>query len=175
MFSGLSANEAQRLAALELLKREDKERDSVLGELAEFARHLMGVSGCFVTIIDDAFQYIKYVNNVPLFTGCVPLEETMCRHSLPLDEPVICPDARQDARFSEHPIVQNGAVIFYAVAPIKTRDGHTFAYRNHRRRRSPFTLGASGVREYSSRNAYCPGRTHQPDGRADAVGGRQSH
>ncbi|UXY09188.1 EAL domain-containing protein [Kosakonia sp. ML.JS2a] len=125
MFSGLSSNETQRLAALELLKREDKERDNVLGEFAEFARRLMGVSGCFVTIIDDAFQYIKYVNNVPLLAGCVPLEETMCRHSLSLDQPVICPDARQDARFSEHPVVQNGTVIFYAVAPIKTREGHT--------------------------------------------------
>ncbi len=123
MFSGLSKKETRRLAALELLKREDKERDNALGEFATFASQIMGAEGCFVTVIDDHFQYIKYADNVADLASIVPMEETMCKHSALLDEPVICHDTRKDPRFAHHPLVKHGAVIFYAVAPLKNKDG----------------------------------------------------
>jgi len=65
MFSGLSQHEARKLATLDLLRRDDKPRDQILGEFARLASTVMGVSGCFVTIFDPKYQYIKYSQNIP--------------------------------------------------------------------------------------------------------------
>ncbi len=121
MFSGLNQDETKKLAALDLLRRDDKPRDRTLGEFARLASTVMGVSGCFVTIFDPKFQYIKYARNIPL-PEKIPVEQTMCQHSVYACESIICPDTRQDPRFHHHPLVQSGAVVFYAASPLKTRD-----------------------------------------------------
>jgi hypothetical protein len=66
MFTGLKRSESKRLAALELLRKEDKTRDAALTEYACLACEVMNVEGCFITVFDDDYQYIKYVKNVPL-------------------------------------------------------------------------------------------------------------
>lgn len=121
MFSGLNQYETKKLAALDLLRRDDKPRDRVLGEFARLASTIMGVSGCFVTIFDPKFQYIKYSKNIPL-PDKIPAEESMCQHSVHSCESIICPDTRQDERFHHHPLVQSGAAVFYAASPLKTHD-----------------------------------------------------
>lgn len=120
MFSGLNQHEMKKLAALDLLRRDDKPRDHVLGEFARLASRVMGVSGCFVTIFDPEFQYIKYSKNIPLPARKVPVEESMCQHSVYSCESIICSDTRSDSRFNHHPLVQTGAVVFYAASPLKT-------------------------------------------------------
>ena len=72
MFSGLNKNEAKKLAAIEVLKRDDAERDRALGEFAWLASKVMGVSGCYVSIVDDKFQYIKFAANIPETTNQTP-------------------------------------------------------------------------------------------------------
>ncbi len=121
MFSGLNQDETKKLAALDLLRRDDTPRDRILGEFARLASTVMGVSGCFVTIFDPKFQYIKYAQNITL-PEKIPVEQSMCQHSVYACESIICPDARQDNRFHHHPLVQSGAAIFYAASPLKTRD-----------------------------------------------------
>ncbi|OUR35662.1 hypothetical protein B9J96_13515 [Enterobacter roggenkampii] len=66
MFTGLKKSESKRLAALELLSKEDKSRDAALAEFARLACEVMGVEGCFITTFDDEYQYIKYVKNIPI-------------------------------------------------------------------------------------------------------------
>lgn len=123
MFSGLNKHEAKKLAAIEILKRDDAERDRALGEFAWLASKVMGVSGCFVTIFDEIFQYIKFSVNIPDLAGKMPIEESMCKHSVAACKPIICSDTRLDPRFVSHPLVTNGHVIFYAAAPLKTKEG----------------------------------------------------
>lgn len=123
MFTGLNKNETKRLAALALLRKQDTARDTALGEFAALAGDLMGISGCFVTIFDDEYQYIKYVKNVPLTTNIMPVRESMCQYSVRSGSPIICTDTRLDARFSPHELSRSGAVIFYAAAPLRTDEG----------------------------------------------------
>lgn len=126
MFSGLNKSDTQKLATLELLRQDDKPRDRTLDEFAWLASQLMGVSGSFVTIVDDQFQYIKCTRNLPPLATKVHLDETMCQHSVHSSRAIICNDTRTDPRFASHPQVKNGTVIFYAAAPLKTHDGKVF-------------------------------------------------
>lgn len=126
MFSGLNKSDTQKLATLELLRQDDKPRDRTLDEFAWLASQLMGVSGSFVTIVDDQFQYIKCTRNLPPLATKVHLDETMCQHSVHSSRAIICNDTRTDPRFASHPQVKNGTVIFYAAAPLKTHDGNVF-------------------------------------------------
>jgi len=123
MFSGLNKNETKRLAALALLRKHDKARDTALGEFASLASEIMGVSGCFVTIFDDQYQYIKYVKNISRLQIKSPIPETMCQYAVASAEPVICHDTRTDSRFAHHSLVIRGQVIFYAAAPLQTKEG----------------------------------------------------
>ena len=123
MFSGLSKNETKRLAALALLRKYDKARDTALGEFANLASDIMGVNGCFVTIFDDQYQYIKYVKNIAQLPSRSAIPETMCQYAVASVEPVICSDTRTDSRFADHILVTTGQVIFYAAAPLQTKEG----------------------------------------------------
>lgn len=126
MFSGLNKSDAKKLATLELLRQEDKPRDRTLDEFAWLASQLMGVSGSFVTIVDDQFQYIKCTRDLPPLATKVNLNETMCQHSIHSSRAIICNDTRRDPRFASHPQVINGTVIFYASAPLKNHSGDVF-------------------------------------------------
>lgn len=123
MFTGLKKSESKRLAALELLRKEDKARDAALTDYACLACEVMGVEGCFITVFDDDYQYIKYVKNVPLEHFKVPIEKTMCQYSRDSGQTVVCPDTRLDNRFSHQPLVKNGDILFYASAPMMTKEG----------------------------------------------------
>ncbi|WP_222890193.1 sensor domain-containing phosphodiesterase [Enterobacter sp. C2] len=123
MFSGLSKNQTKRLAALALLRKYDKARDTALGEFANLASDIMGVNGCFVTIFDDQYQYIKYVKNIAQLPIKTAIPETMCQYAVASAEPVICSDTRTDSRFADHFLVTTGQVIFYAAAPLQTKEG----------------------------------------------------
>lgn len=126
MFSGLNRSDAKKLATLELLRHGDQPRDRTLDEFARLASQLMGVSGSFVAIIDDRFQYIKCARNLPPLATKVHLDETLCQHSVHSGSAIICNDTRQDPRFASHPQVINGTVIFYAVAPLMSHSGEVF-------------------------------------------------
>ncbi len=123
MFGGLSKNETKRLAALALLRKQDKARDSALGEFANLASDVMGVNSSFITIFDDQFQYIKYVKNISRLPIKTAIPESMCQYAVANAEPVICSDTRTDGRFADHFLVTSGQAIFYAAAPLKTKDG----------------------------------------------------
>lgn len=123
MFSGLNKDEAKKRATIELLKRDDAERDRTLGDFAYLASRMMGVSGCFVTIFDEHFQYIKFAVNIPNLSEKVPAGESMCIYSVATCSPIICPDTRLDPRFAAHPHALDGHVVFYASAPLKTKEG----------------------------------------------------
>lgn len=124
MFTGLNKNEEKKLATLELLKAEDNVRDRALGEFAWLASKVMGVPGYFVTIFDNAYQNIKFAKNVPFPVGRQPMAEALYQQALAAGGPVICPDTRADQRFKNHRVARDGSIIFYAAAPLRTRDGY---------------------------------------------------
>lgn len=123
MFTGLKKSESKRLAALEILRKEDESRDAALAEFAALAREIMSVEGCFISTFDDHFQYIKYVKNLPLERSQIRIEQTLCQYSLNSRQTIICTDTRLDERFNSHPLVQSGDILFYASAPLITHEG----------------------------------------------------
>ncbi|QNQ20055.1 sensor domain-containing phosphodiesterase [Kosakonia sp. SMBL-WEM22] len=126
MFTGLKKSESKQLAALELLSKADPARDAALAEFARLASEVMGVSGCFITTFDDEFQYIKFVENVPIEHNKIAIHKTMCQYSLADRQMIVCNDARIDARFSHQPLVNSGDILFYASMPMIAREGTIF-------------------------------------------------
>ncbi|MGJ7468696.1 EAL domain-containing protein [Kosakonia cowanii] len=123
MFTGLKKSESRQLAALELLSKADTARDAALAEFARLASEVMGVAGCFITTFDDKFQYIKFVENVPIEHDKIAIDRTMCQYSLADRQTIVCIDTRLDARFSHQPLVKGGDILFYASAPLIAKEG----------------------------------------------------
>lgn len=123
MFTGLKKSESRRLAALEMLRKEDDARDAALAEFACLASQVMGVEGCFITTFDDEYQYIKYVNNVPVTHTQIRIEQTLCQYSRNSGQTIICTDTRLDERFNDQPLIKSGDIHFYASAPLITAEG----------------------------------------------------
>ncbi|WP_312118765.1 sensor domain-containing phosphodiesterase [Kosakonia cowanii] len=123
MFMGLNKNESRQLAALDLLSKADAARDAALAEFARLASEVMGVSGCFITTFDDEFQYIKFVEKVPIEHDKIAIDGTMCQYTLADRQTIVCVDTRLDARFSHQPLVKSGDILFYASAPLIAKEG----------------------------------------------------
>jgi len=123
MFTGLKKSESKRLAALEMLRKEDEARDAALAEFACLAGDIMGVEGCFITTFDDEYQYIKYVKNIPIKHTEIRIEQTLCQYSRNSGQTIICTDTRLDERFNSQPLVRSGDILFYASAPLITAEG----------------------------------------------------
>lgn len=121
--SGTFCNDdAKRLAALDLLKSEDETRDEILKKFARLASELLGIPGSFVSILDDENQYIKAACNFDLKRTSI--QNAFCRHTLALDNVLVCHDTHLDTRFSQHPLTIGKPFIrFYAGTPLRNRDG----------------------------------------------------
>lgn len=123
MFTDLNKSESRQLAALDLLSKADAARDAALAEFASLASEVIGVSGCFITTFDDEFQYIKFVENVPIEHDKIAIDRTMCQYTLADRQTIVCVDTRLDARFSHQPLVESGDILFYASAPLIAKEG----------------------------------------------------
>ena len=58
-----SGDDESRLRALEALREPDESRDGVLEKFVRLASQALGIPGCFISIVDDEFQYIRAARN----------------------------------------------------------------------------------------------------------------
>jgi len=123
MFTGLKKSESRQLAALDILSKADTARDAALAEFARLASEVMGVSGCFITTVDDKVQRINFVENVPVERDQAAIVQALCRYSLAERKTIVCVDTRLDERFSQQQLVQGGDILFYASAPLIAKEG----------------------------------------------------
>lgn len=118
------SDEAKRLAALEMLKADDADRDEILQKFTQLTSELLGIPGSFVSVLDDEHQFIKASCNFDLKQ--TSLQHAFCRHTLELGKVLVCQDTHLDARFSQHPLTLGEPFIrFYVGAPLRNRDGIT--------------------------------------------------
>ncbi|MCS3609748.1 sensor domain-containing diguanylate cyclase [Erwinia rhapontici] len=116
------SDEAKRLAALEMLKADDADRDDILEKFTRLTSELLGIPGSFVSILDDENQFIKASCNFDLKQ--TSLQNAFCRHTLALGTVLVCNDTHRDPRFSQHPLTLGEPFIrFYVGAPLRNRDG----------------------------------------------------
>ena len=113
-----------RLLAVERFKALDLQGDSEFQELIKMASETCDTPIALLTLIDEDTQWIKVRKGTDVEQ--MPREISFCTHTIQQHDHLIVPDARQDDRFSNNPIVLNEPKVrFYAGVPLVTHGGQT--------------------------------------------------
>jgi len=120
----LPANEALRLAALDsfdLLYTPAEER---FDRIARVVAHALDVPIALLTLIGAGQQWFK--SRVGLSVAETAREVSFCAHVVASGELLVVPDAQQDSRFFDNPLVRGAPGIrFYAGVPLRLAYGVT--------------------------------------------------
>lgn len=121
----LPADETGRLDRLHALGVLDTPAEPLFDALVAAAAAATGTPISLVSLIDRDRQWFKANSGLPEATE-TPREVAFCAHAILGDDLLEVPDACQDPRFAQNPLVQGRPDIrFYAGAPIRLSDGHT--------------------------------------------------
>ncbi|MGE1176850.1 sensor domain-containing diguanylate cyclase [Pseudomonas sp. BW7P1] len=120
---GKPVNEAARIQALHGLNLLDTAPEERFDRLTRLARRLFNVPIALVTLVDKERQWFK--SCVGLDTTETPRSVSFCGHAILKDELLLVPDAREDERFHDNPLVTGEPKIrFYAGYPLTVPDGN---------------------------------------------------
>jgi diguanylate cyclase (GGDEF)-like protein len=115
-------NELERLHALKTLHVLDTSHEERFDRVTRIAKRMFGVSLSLISLIDRDRQWFK--SNQGLDASETSRDISFCGHAINQDELFIIPDATEDARFSDNPMVTGAPKIrFYAGYPLKIRAG----------------------------------------------------
>lgn len=119
----LPTNEKVRLARLKRLMVLDTSPENFFDEVTKMASTLCGTSIALISLVDENRQWFK--SNVGIEGASeTPRDFAFCAHTI-LDNAVMeVPNALEDARFKDNPLVTSDPHIrFYAGAPLTTPEG----------------------------------------------------
>jgi signal transduction histidine kinase len=119
------ANEAERLLALYQYQLLDTPAEEAFDRLTRLAAVMTRSPRVQLTLIDADRHWVKSGYGVEPFEA--PRELAFCAHTIMSDAVMIVPDARLDARFSDHPLVKpddEHSFRFYAGAPLRCQEGY---------------------------------------------------
>jgi len=116
-------NEAGRLVALASYEIFDTGEEKDFDAIATIASAICGTPISLITFIDEKRQWFKSHIGTELTENFRDL--SFCTHAIAgADEIMIVPDALQDERFCNHPVVKEARVTFYAGVPLINEDGY---------------------------------------------------
>jgi len=116
-------DEKERLAALQRYCVLDTPAEPAFDRLTHVVQHVLGVPTVLVSLVDSDRQWFK--SRVGLGATETPRNISFCGHAVYLREPLVVPDATQDPRFADNPLVTGPLGLrFYAGTPLITADGH---------------------------------------------------
>jgi diguanylate cyclase (GGDEF)-like protein len=116
------ANEAERLHALRTLQILDTSHEERFDRVTRMAKRMFGVEISLVSLVDEDRQWFKSTQG--LDASETPREISFCGHAINQDGLFIIPNAVEDVRFSDNPLVTEAPNIrFYAGYPLKLRQG----------------------------------------------------
>jgi len=117
------ANEAVRIQALHGLNVLDSAPEERFDRLTRLAKRLFNVPIALVTLVDKDRQWFK--SCVGLDVNETPRDVSFCGHAILQDELLLVPDAKQDKRFHDNPLVTGEPKIrFYAGYPLTVPNGN---------------------------------------------------
>jgi GAF domain-containing protein len=120
-------DEALRLEALEAQKITDTEEDEAFNRLVRMACATMEAPIGTISFVDSERQWFKARQGLDISETSRDL--AFCAHAIEGDEVMVVEDATRDPRFADNPLVtcENG-IRFYAGAPLRNRQGSTWAH-----------------------------------------------
>lgn len=118
----IPANESTRLAALRKTQLLDTPLEERFERITRLVCRLLDVPTASISLVDETRQWFKSVQGSDLTE--TPRKVAFCSHTILSDEILVVPDATDDVRFSDNPLVTGSEnVKFYAGHPLKAADG----------------------------------------------------
>nr|WP_314544136.1 GAF domain-containing protein [uncultured Massilia sp.] len=115
-------DEAERLAALHALLILDTPPEERFDRIAQFAAAEFDVPIVLITLLDAERQWFKA--SVGASVCETARDISFCGHAILRPDIMVVPDAREDARFADNPLVTGTPFIrFYAGAPLQIPSG----------------------------------------------------
>lgn len=116
-------DEDDRLAALYRYHVLDSPPEAAFDTITRALSKLLDVPIALVTLVDRERQWFKSRHGLEE-TSETPRDQAFCAHTIMRDDVFIVPDARDNPRFRNNPLVTGPPHIrFYAGAPLITPDG----------------------------------------------------
>ena len=90
--------------------------------ITRLVRRFVGVPTASISLVDESRQWFKSIQGSSLTETSRKI--SFCGHAILNDEIMVVPDARQDIRFHDNPLVTGPEkVVFYAGHPLRASDG----------------------------------------------------
>jgi len=122
MKAPLPPDEAQRLNALRQYDVLDTPSEREFDDLAHLAAQICGTPISAITLVDHERQWFK--SGVGLTVSETPRDVSFCAHTILGSELLLVPDATDDERFADNPLVTDEPHLrFYAGVPLVTPEG----------------------------------------------------
>lgn len=116
-------NEQQRLDALRSYAILDTPDEALYDDLVVIASAICQTSIALLSLVDGNRQWIKARHGLPVTE--TSRDVAFCAHAILEPQPMVVPDALQDARFATNPLVLGDPNIrFYAGVPLVNAEGH---------------------------------------------------
>ncbi len=119
-------DEAKRLEALHKLHLLDTPPEERFDRLVNLTRLIFKVPIAYISMVEAEYQWFKSVKGLSFKQ--TPRNISFCQYPILFMEPLIVPDALDDERFRDNPLVINAPhVRFYAGVPIILNGGYPVA------------------------------------------------
>ena len=116
-------NESKRLKVLWQYDVLDTVPEEVFDDLTELAARICEAPIALISLVDEKRQWFK--SKVGVSVSETSRDLSFCAYAITQNDLFIVPDATQDKRFANNPLVTSDPKIrFYAGAPLITPDGH---------------------------------------------------